>query len=264
MPLIALNGIEVPVLVGSFSKGDPEVIGERTRSLSGTMRTTHVATKRRWSASLSHRSTAEADAWRRLLLFDWDVVSFDSTLYSAKGSGPSASAGTPAVSTTRAKFGARSLAVSDVNGASYRLAAVNPTYTIMVWRWDGAAWDHHVITSAGDEYLNGVAGTFAAPGLAQTGGEVSLGSLSGTAATATTYYFDDLVLLPFAVPSEWVADIYAAGAAFTGPALTATGDGIEGAPRYVVPQVGQTSTVGAWVDGTFQAVEVLSVELEEE
>lgn len=254
MPFLSLNGLTVRLLVSNFDKGEPAIVGDRNRAINGALRETVVATKRSWRGTMAHASPADAEAWRRFLLREgWDSVSFDGTLYSGKGLAPNAGHGAT-LSTASPKFGTHNVA-TNANALTYSFA-LGSVWSVSLWRWSGTAWEHFVVRSDGAKWLAGTRNDAA--------GTTFLSVSGGSVTLAASNSFDDLAAFPFLLPATWPAEIAAATTAFTCPTLIAAGDAIEGAPRTVVPVVGNASVRPAVVGGVrYKAVETLGIELEE-
>lgn len=244
---LRLNGITVPVQDEKASESNEE-IGSSGRALDGAFVTSRRAVKRRWEFSTSLITTKEASAFRNLVNGRGYVFSFDSSLYSSKGT--AASGGT--VSAVQKKFGANSAQVPAAGALVFAGLAFDPTtapWSVSFWFWNGTVWAHYVETSDGTQYVNGVAvggNTFTTTAANQ----LTLTNPSGAAAR----YFDDVWITQGAWPSTWPAMIYGYGAAVPqAPTLVADGLAIENNLESVLVrgEAGQSTfrqgvNAGAW------------------
>lgn len=254
MAFLTLNGVEIPVLDGNASRSRV-LIGERGRAFDGTFRSSVRARKRQWSLATPVVTKAEADAIVGLVEGQGHHWSFDADLYSDKGlvgTGAGASVGTTSPSP---KFGAGRLGITTGNTATFALS-LGGAWTVMVWQWDGAAWDHYVVTSAGHKWVNGIRNDAATT----TWLAVSSGTLTLSAPSAAAYY-DDLVALPYVIPAAWAEVWGVATSAFSalprlamaGDIGTATVEGELGAEAYTQAQVD-----GGWRDNALTVEFTLS------
>lgn len=234
---LRLNGIAVPVALGSATL-DPAAVGKNRRSANGTMNASRRLRKGGWKFSTVIKTAAEALAFRELLAGEGHVLSFDSSFYTSQGMAPTAIGAGWTLSATGPKFGAK-CATSDTAATVLSYAFPTATgYTIAYyWNDAGAGYHHYVLTSAGTKWIDGVL----SPGGSLLGlrdpGVYGVASFQATG--GATGKLDDLVVLPYVVPSTWPAQMYAWGNTDTQPfsslpALVADGSFIEQNTRVSV------------------------------
>jgi hypothetical protein len=219
---LRLNGIVVPVATGSAGLKQEDIGGMR-RAIDGTPVFSRRATKRRWSFKTTIRSAQESLAWRDLITGKGHVLSFDGqSLYTSKGLPPASTGANWSLTTVSPKYGAAMAQWTSTSSTWTFFTATSP-WTIAYWLNQAAAgWHHYVQTSAGSKWIDGVATASSMLGF----GGVSSGVATFGSATASK--IDDIVALPYIVPSDWPAQIYGFGSAFgTLPRLVADGLFIE-------------------------------------
>ncbi len=256
MPFLAINGISFSVANGNAS-ADEVVIGESGRAFDGTLIATTRAFKREWKLKTALLTWAAAEALKDLLRGKGHRWSFDSDLYSDKGLAATGAGVSVGTSAPAPKYGAGRATVTNGSTASFA-ASLGSSWTVCVWKWNGASWDHWIKTSGGSQWKNGATDATATAWLA-----VSSGTLTLTGDGADRYY-DDVVALPYVVPSDWPAQIYAAGVAFSAlPKLNATGDMVGSSGATVFGEVGGTAFAQASVSSWAQNNEAFDFVLRE-
>jgi hypothetical protein len=267
--MLRVSGIAVPVLVEGASE-TPMPIGETERAEDGSKIINRRTIKGAWKLKVAHRSPTDGVAWRKLLMGEGETFDFNSSLYGSKGSAPSAA--TNATQNATAKYGAGGCQLTASTGTiSYAVLPINGTkWTVMVWRKVGAgAWVHYITTStlkaAGDAYVDGVLNTSEATSWLTV--TTATGTVKLDADGASTTNIDDLVILPFEIPSDWPASIVAYAAAFSRLArLDVDGDLIDAnvGVKTVCANVTGVEMVPGTLAGVYaQSNRVLDVELEE-
>lgn len=224
---LRLNGIAVPVFHQNANAAKTP-IGAFRRSVNGTGTVPRRTRKGVWRFDTTPKSAAEALAFRELVAGNGHVLSFDAqTPYTSAGMAPVALAVGWGYTTTAPKYGA-ACATMPASGAlsTWAFFSSSSPWTIAFWSNYSGAFKHYVATSAGPAWVDGVAG-FAlsdCKGLDNvTAGVAAFGIASGGVTK-----LDDVVALPFVVPSDWPAQIYGFGSAFSAlPVLTADGKFIE-------------------------------------
>lgn len=244
MTVLSVNKINIGSIVATAEepKGERREVGDTAQSTNGALRLTRQALKRNLVLRTVPLTIATAYAWECLLTGEGEVWSFDSSLYGSKGTGPSANVGCTAPASSP-KYGAGRLSVPATTGSiSYPFASSygsTADWTVLVWRSTngGSSWTHHVIRSDGSKWVNGVTSVAATTWLSVSSGTATIANTTGSAVE-----YDDLVVLPFAVPDAWPADVYAAGAAFPPlPYIDITGDLVpEQAARRVLGSVSES------------------------
>lgn len=232
MTVLSINGINAGAFlaVSQEPKGGRRDIGNEGQGSDGSMRITRQTRKRDLSALSVPLSVTDANVWESLIIGEGDVWSFDTSLYSSKGLGPSAMVG--GVNTTQqtasSKFGTGRLQVADTSGSISYPAAINlfgntANWTVCVWRSiDGAfSWQHYVVRSDGAKWADGVRDD----ATSTTWLSVSSGVVTITNTLFFTNLYDDLIVLPFKVLDAWPPQIYARATAYPPtPYLDLTGD----------------------------------------
>jgi hypothetical protein len=267
MPLLRISGIPVPVLMVGDTSHVPLQIGENERAEDGSLIINRRVIKETYKLSIVHQVPATAFAFRDLVLGKGECFNFDTSVYGSKGSGPSSLVN--GVINGTAKYGAGGLQQTAATGTVAYPIANFPTggtaWTVAVWRKLGAgAFVHYVVTTtskgAGQAWVNGVLTADATAWLSVASGVVTL-----NADAAQTTNLDDLIVLPFEVPSSWPASIQAYGKAFSQLAyLEVDGDLIENnvGTKNVAGAVTGMPVVRAVIGGvTYKAVQALTVEL---
>lgn len=227
MAFLTINGITANVT--DRSAQEPKKIGDTSRAMDGTLRKVIQATKNEWDLSISVQTRALAEAWRYLIDgygYHW---SFTTDFYS-DGSGLGYSAKTD---TTAANAGGKFNKKMTVGAATGTItwAALPSTgayWTVMVWRYESAAWHHYTVTGAGTKWVDGVSND----GASTTWLSVSAGSVTIANATGSAVDYSDLVVLPYRVTAAWYAIWGVASAAFSDlPKLSIAGDMVTSAPN---------------------------------
>lgn len=218
---LRLNGITVPVATSSSPSVGVETIGKRRRSANGSAVASRRTTKLGpWKFGTVLKTAAEAFAFRELILGRGHVVNFNgSHPYTTKGMAPASSSGIT-YSAISPKYGAACAEWTGTGLLTYSFFAATP-WTCMFWLNEAAAgWHHYAQTSTGLKWVDGVATVSALPSFS--------GGLTCAFGSSTPSKLDDIVALPFLVPSTWPAQIYGFGSAFGAlPQLTADGLFIE-------------------------------------
>lgn len=266
--LLRVSGIAVPVLDGSVDE-TPKQAGDNERAEDFSLIVNRRAIKETYKIKIAPQSPSDGVAWRGLLLGLGHTWNFDSSFYSSKGLGPSAL--TNVVQNATAKFGAGG-AQQTLSTGTFTFTALplgGSKWTVMVWRKLGAgSFNHYIVTSAskalGHAYVNGSDTADATSWLTVN---TAAGTVKLDADASNTTNLDDLVILPFDVPSAWPADVFAYGAAFSQlPYLDVDGDLIDGnvGLKTVCGDVSGTEIVQGVLNGTYyQAIRVLNAALEE-
>lgn len=227
---LRLNGITVPVAVGSADVTQ-EDIGSSKRASDGTPLYNRRAVKRTWSSKTVITTAAEARAWRDLVTGKGHVLNWESNNhYTSKGLAPTTLQAGFTIAATGAKYGTYRGKAVNSNLAGWPMFAASPApWSVAVWYspTDGGAYTHYLVRSDGAKWVDGVRNDAASTTFlsVNASGVMFLSEISG----AGTASFDDVVGLPFLVPTTWPTQIYAFGSAFGAlPRLTADGLFIEG------------------------------------
>jgi hypothetical protein len=254
MPFLSLNGVTVRVAADSFVDNTERIGGAATISASGRRLNTRNVELRQWTGRTTILARSEFEALRRLIDGHGHVWHFDSASTVLSTTGISAAGGSP--DAAGGKFGGHVTVSSTANirfslgTRMFRRGTWQGTdgFTIICWKklivgdgGDGTSFYHHIITGSINharaasanpvgvtQYRNGVAGSYGVGNwfAVESDGDVLLyGYSDGNVGTA--YDYDDVVILPFAIPSTWASGIYTfhnARAWSDLPKLTASGD----------------------------------------
>ncbi len=220
---LRLNGITVPVSPDSAAL-EPKDIGAEMTAEDGTPLFNRRGTKNTWSVRSTVRTAAEALAFKDLVLGEGQVINFNNqSFYSFSGLPPTVVGGGWTIVTTLPKYGSHRAAHTANNLTTYTPFTSSSPWSILLWRTTdgGTTWNHWVLRSDGTKWLNGVVSLAASAFCTVSSGVVTLGNdVAGG--------FDDVVFLPYLVPTTWPAQIHGFGYAFgTLPRLTADGLFIE-------------------------------------
>lgn len=230
MSTLLINGLGLSAIMATASepKSERRDIGDDAVASDGTTRVTRQTSKVDLSFTSTQLTNGDAFAWQSLICGEGEVFPFDASLYGSKGLGPSASTAATLVS-SHPKFGAKNLQLGATTGTiTFSAAALNifaayVGHTVMVWRYESAAWHHYVVRSDGTIWKDGsTAGSPTATWLTvnTTTGDVTIANTSGSAVE-----YDDLVVLPFQVLDAWPGTFAAATRAFPGlPMVELSGD----------------------------------------
>lgn len=247
---LTVNKIAISVANESAQVEEQEHGGARSRAHDGTLRSFVQAFKRAWSVETPIETQANLEAIKALARGRGHHWNFDADLYSDKGLNGSANTGTTQTAGS-AKFGAGKMTVGATTGTITFAANLGTRWTVMVWRYEGAAWVHYIVTYDGTttkKWVDGVSND----GASTTWLSVSGGSATIANTTGAAVHYDDLVLLDYVMPTGWAATWGVLTAAFSAlPVLSVDGDLIPNGPVNCLGSVGNTKPVqavdaGAW------------------
>lgn len=226
MSALKLNGIELDTIIAAGDQLKPTVrdVGVTGEAVDGSAYLTRSARKLDLAFKTVPMALADARAWMDFITGEGEVWSFDASLYGSKGTGPFSVVGTAVQSAGSAKYGAGKLSMGASSaiawaGAGRSVFGVTSAWTVAFWR-NAGTWTHYVINSSGQKWVDGVRNDAASTTFAgMSSGDFTLSNSIGTV------LFDDLVVVPFVMPTDWPPQIYAAAAAFSPlPRLALTGD----------------------------------------
>lgn len=209
MAHLTIHGIPVEC---SASEWEPMELGELTRSLNGSPRSTKRMRKRdhRFTTDQGGLLLEEAEALRGLISGDGHVFTLDQDLSSSRTLLPyHVSETTVEPSYDTGKHGFELFAES---GSQVKWAlGYTEWYTLLFWRMVAGSWRHYVVrrrnltTSQVDVWENGTR-TDADPEIvhveSSTTGDLVIECNQGDE------YLDDVVALPFRVPDNWPLHLY--------------------------------------------------------
>lgn len=213
---MTLNGVPIPCLVDG-AEIETQLLLDSERAESMALIENVEAEKFSGKHKLVPQTRSLAYAFRQLINGAGHYWSFDTSVYSSGGLGPQAQNG-GALASDQKWLGAQSLKFlfSDTGrNISYDALPLNvPTgWTVMVAGREsgGAVWAHWLATSVlgmggANWYKNGVGGFGIGPYSASI--NTALGRVTLQGDTNTTW-FDELVILPYAVPVSWIPLMYA-------------------------------------------------------
>lgn len=197
MSYMTISGIIMPIKHDGASEGRDDLKTE-LRAIDGTYVRDVRANKRRWTLMTRHLPLDEARALRNLVMGVGNHWGFqDGSRYSDKGLG--SWVGVYTVPTTGGKFGGH----LDVTGSGRTLtlgAAYVAAWTVAQWVFDPdeGDWVHRIQTSTGVKIQNGVVvSPLWDQALASGVYTVPYDGTSGFGGC------DDLVILPYVMPTSW-------------------------------------------------------------
>lgn len=239
MSYIKLNGVDIDAIVATAENPSDELrdIGVSEPAADGTMYVTRTARKFDNKFKSIPLSLSDALIWTMFLTGEGEVWNFDSSLYGCKGTGPSANTGGSQTAGS-SKYGAGKLSLTGAGGIAWAAVAVNSwgktgSWTICVWRNSGSGFTHYVVNSSGQKWVDGVRNDAASTTWLSVGGDGTV-TISNTSGTIT---YDDLVVVPYVMPTAWPPQVYAAAVAYsTLPYLEMTGD-------FVAEQTSRTVSI---------------------
>lgn len=231
---LRVNGITVPVADGAAAFGQTE-FDAMSRAVDLTPLWSRRGTKRFWKFSTRWKTTAEALAFRDLLTGNGvQALSFETnSLYTKKGLAPASASGGFTVSSSNPKYGTYRAAATAGSTATWAVLSSSSAWSVLLWHTSdgGSTWTHYVVRSDGAKWVAGVRNDAASTTFVGiSSGVLTLGNGSANG-------FDDVVVLPFLVPTDWPAQVVAFGFAFGGNyprSLTADGLFIEQNTRVEV------------------------------
>lgn len=223
---LTINGIELAAVVALKDgvDGPRRDIGSKGEASDGSIILTRQTRKYDQKFRTVPLSGPDAAAWEGLFTGVSHVWSFDVSKYSSKGRGPNAGSGGTLESTSPMPvYGAQYLRLPAAAGIVYP-GVYATDWTLATWlQFPGLIdeWTHYVETSDGRHYKNGVRDEsfVLAPTFTFAAGDLTISNGSGFVLD-----LDDMVVSPFLWPSDWPAQVAAAGVAFgPTPYLTAAG-----------------------------------------
>ncbi len=256
--LLNLNGIAVPCSVNAGGKVSTEEVGTSKRAVDGTMLIHRRVTKKRWSFTTTLQDDFHARAFRSLVLGLGHYWSFDANLYSSKGLIPTSTVAA-VYSAGSAYLGAGKLVLTATTGVfTVTVKEIIPSteWTVIAAYKSDGAWGYWVFTSSSPslEWVDGAPGSGLPSDIGLTvtpaTGVVQFAEISGG-----DTWIDELVVLPYAVPTDWPPQMYALAAASKQwsslARINANGTGIDGNTRTVAVKgtAGDLSLVPATLAG---------------
>lgn len=249
MPHLSINGVPWPMAVDSVEESPDEVGEVYARSLGGTLLSTRISRKRKWTGKSSFHIASEAEAWRRFVEGEGQSWSFSGTggaAISSKGVGPAS--GTFTTSGGGGVLGTGKVTPASGSYVGWELArrlgvpggwTSAKGWTLLCWKQlsvadggDGTTFVHHIISGAVgvsrgasanpagvSVWRNGVFGaSYGVGNWLSIGITTALWGYSN-ANVAQAYAYSGVVVLPFVVPVAWVPFLYAFHAGSVWPSL---------------------------------------------
>lgn len=226
MAHLKLNNFEVKAQINSGSADDDGPAFQQ-RMYDGTVMRDEIADQQIWGFTSDLLTKAERDQLRHLIRGDGERWSFDADIFGSKGDGAT---GTFVISGTDPKFGGKRIEPTpDARFTPGFYDGVN--WTVAYWRDEttgaGASWRHVIVNSAGQKWNNGVLDAgLAITELTTAAGFVQLDDVFEA--------FDDLVILPWSITTEFGNAWPQAFAYSDLPRLRAEGDEFEKPPVTVM------------------------------
>jgi hypothetical protein len=273
MSFLRINGVIAPVKADSANER-VQLIEDVARMEDTSLFVDRRGEKGIWRVVLVIRGESvdnQADYWRKLIHGEGHYMSFDSSLYSSKGLGPSV------VTNSTQSAGASWLGAGKVTQTAGSGVLTYPAlrpgsttgWTVMVARKLGAgAFQHIVVNSLGEEFTNGVFGIVGTSWLVvnTTNGTVTL-SADGSQTTV----IDELVVYPYVIPFTWVSQLYSfqnpgGGNKQLGPMRVLKIDGRlidDNGPRNVIGRVTGSELRYRRRSSIFYPLRTMTVEFEE-
>jgi hypothetical protein len=233
---LRVNGINLPVAEGSASVSQEE-IGADQQAVDGTPIVNRRRVIRKWSGRTNILTAAEALAFRDLITGKGhtlngtgSAVSVDQLgIYTSKGLAPSAAGGAFWSRVNAGKFalidppagaGLFFIGIGWTVGysATYPMFTATAPWTVSWWQDVGTigVWHHHILTSTGLKWLDGVS-SVAAVDVSGSSGAITLGS------GATGSVVSDFQAWPFVIPNSWAPQMFGFAGTTTGAGGNAMG-----------------------------------------
>ena len=269
MAFLTISGFEIPISAGGVSL-NREAYGRQSVSYGGAQQPQRWGTTRAFDLSTPVTTRAKARALSGLIAGDGHSMPFDSTLYSSTGLGPNPGYGI----TMSATGGAVGGYVQVTGGQSLTYTFKhNFDRTMMVCKYDGAAWNHYALTydystAITVQYKNGAVHT------PVVGDDInnffSYNSTFGywqlegknSAGVASDSRYDQLVIAPYVMSADMIAafdtEILTAGLSFSPiPLLRVSGDMIPDGPQLYVGSTSESEyQVAAIASGDLIALDL--------
>lgn len=230
MAFLTLNGVNLPVLAHAEPQRQSFLIdGDDDRAPSGNARRHDRGEKLEWKFNLKPMRQTLARAFRGLIKGDghhWSFEDASTFLYSDRGLGPTVNTSN---SRTGGAFKHGAFSLAQHSGSSvltYTVGGLLNGWTAMIFRDNGSSMDHYLVRSDGSKWVNGSNNNAANTTFLVVNANAGTVTLQNDASW-TSNTFDDFVVLPYLVPDDWPALMYAAHnvAAWSSlPKLNASGD----------------------------------------
>ena len=259
MAFVLIQDIPLAIADGG-ARQEIREIGESSRAVDGTLRKTRVTSKKSWNLETNWLDPEDAKAWLALIRGEGHVVGFDSTLqeYSSKGLPPTS--GSYTVNASGGKFGGCVTLPATTGTIVYTPAGLGSEWTVAVFRYETATWNHYVVDSSARKWMNGTRNdALSTTWLSVSSGVVTLANVSGSAVD-----YDELTILPFVGESTEFGAYWSLNASTQWadlPRLKLQVSG--GTVCTVVGSVADVQYEQASVNGTWTVLQKLSLMFEE-
>ncbi|MFN7130869.1 MAG: hypothetical protein ACK4N5_02225 [Myxococcales bacterium] len=250
MPFLTIAGVTIPVAAKEASESQV-LIGEKARAFDGSLRSMIRARKREWALQTPVLARASAEAIKGLVQGLGHRIPLDADAYSDKGLAPSSGAGNLTIGNSgpTPKWGTGRGAVAAGLATAWPALVGAAQWTVMLYRSNGAVWNHYVVDSSGRKWLN----TTRADATSTTWLSVGSGAVALAGDGAAPGYYDDVVILPYLLDASWPPLFSARTAAFPAlPRLVVTGDLFQGSGVIVEGELGTCSLIPAAPGGVMQ------------
>jgi len=223
---LTINGVEI---LCTQSEWEPVTLGEVVRSLNGAPRNTGRVKKADYRFTSSLLTLADATATRGLIEGEGHVLSFEDSstatgwLYTSRELGPNYAPSASRIA-SGAKWGGAYLRISSSDTAVWQVLPSDATpWTVLMWRRSTTgtgAWEHYICRSDGAVFVGGAinASLSADSFVRRDASFVGSLALRGSAVPSGAD-FDDVVFLPYAIPSAWAPMLFAFHQGRAWPAL---------------------------------------------
>ena len=228
---LTINGWTVPVVKGGGSRAMEAFLETSSRSLAGQLSTTDRGQKPRLACKTPPMDEIDALNLMGLLNGRGHHVSFSDGMSAAgTGLGPDSGRQGAALDTAQKVYGDFSLRVGSAGELEYD-AQLDDDYTIMVWHrvssWELLTVVYDALSASYTKYIGTTSGSTINNQPVSSGKLLLQGET--TAGAGSVCHYDDLVILPFQVCSDFVAAVAGAGVAFSDmPVLSVNGTSMFG------------------------------------
>lgn len=223
---LKVNGVQVPVAYGSSPTRTRVYCGGRgTRAYNGAPRNNAHANLFDWKGRTALQAASLSESFRALVEGEGQVWGFDnaSPLAMAGSRGDVATLfGDAELEAGTRGFGGSQVICVDEGGVDFGFPLTGEQWTVMFWNNTSSipTWRHWIFRGDGSTWTNGGAPA-TVPFFFNDVPTFQLLAVAGDTFTR----FDGVVYLPFQIPDDWAAQLYAFHVDHTFPALPYVGIG---------------------------------------